>query len=228
MGHKVNPISFRLGINKTPLSLWYANKKTTASYACEDFLIRQLIYARLEDFFVDNIFIKRIGESTTVIVNCTKNLNLSKDGQGAKERLQDEIEKKINRKIVLQTTIIRNRELSAKYQAYNIANQLSRDFFYKRVIRRSVESMMSSGAMGCKVLLSGRLGGNEMSRIEKQYDGVMPLHSISSFIDYSKRDAKTSAGIIGVKVWINKGSALVRKNLSSKKRYVYSKGDEVS
>lgn len=227
MGHKVNPIAFRIGVNKSINSVWYTNPKAVGRCVHEDAKIRQLVNKNMANLFIDNIIIKRIRDSITVIVYCVKNPSLIRGGENIKGKVHRLIENEIGKSIVFQVNTIRNYDLSAKYHAHNMAKQIAGNVFYKRAMRRVVEVSRSAGALGVKVVVSGRLGGSEMSRVEKQYEGSIPLHSISASVSYARVDTHTTAGIIGIKVWINKPNYIEKKNIRSR-RDVHSKREKIS
>lgn len=209
MGQKVNPISMRLQVNKDWRSKWFADKRSYAKYLSDDLMVRKLIIDKLGSrAAINRVEIARTPNLVTVTINTAKaGVVIGKGGTGASE-LKDAIEKIYGTPTRVNIEEVKKSDLHAKLLAENIAHQLERRMNFRRVIKSACASAMSAGAKGVKVQVGGRLNGAEMSRVEKEVAGSVPLHTIRADIDFAKVDAKTVAGIIGVKVWIYKGEVL--------------------
>lgn len=209
MGQKVNPISFRLQVNKQWRSKWFASKKDYASYLKQDLEVRRLINKELGSrAAINKVDIERSPNIVTVTITTAKaGVVIGRGGAGA-QMLKDKIEKIYGVQTRINIEEIKKAELYAKLVAENIANQLERRISFRRAIKQSAAATMRAGAKGVRIEVSGRLNGAEMSRREKEVQGSVPLHTIRADIDYAGARAQTTAGIVGVKVWIYKGEAL--------------------
>ncbi len=207
MGQKVNPISMRLQLNKDWRSKWFVGKKDYASYLKQDLAARCFIENKLGSrAAVSKVDIERSPNLVTVTVQTAKaGVVIGRGGTGATE-LKDAIEKLYGIPVRVNIEEIKRPELQAKLVAENIAHQLERRIAWRRALKSSASASMRAGAKGIRVELSGRLGGMEMSRREKEVQGSVPLHTLRADIDYAAaRALYPGAGIIGVKVWIYKG-----------------------
>jgi small subunit ribosomal protein S3 len=207
MGQKVNPISMRLQVHKNWASKWFAaNKKDFANWLAIDIKARNAIEKRFETRAVINhIEIERNANQTTVTVHTSKaGVVIGRQGSGVQE-LRTELEKIIGGPIRLNIEEVRKPDLAAKIVAENIARQLERRINFRRAMKMTIQNVMAAGAKGVRIQVSGRLNGAEMSRREKLIEGSVPLHTIRANIDYHLAVAKTPTGVIGIKVWINKG-----------------------
>lgn len=206
MGQKVNPISMRLQVNKDWRSKWFVNKRDYASYLTDDLKVRKMIADKLGSrAAINKVDIERSPNLVTVTIQTAKaGVVIGRGGVGAQE-LKLTIEKIYNTPVRVNIEEVKKPELCAKLVAENIANQLERRIAFRRAIKATSAATMRGGAKGIRVEVAGRLNGAEMSRREKHIDGSVPLHTLRADIDYAKVPAKTSAGIIGVKVWIYKG-----------------------
>jgi len=206
MGQKVHPIGFRLGINKTWNSRWFA-EKDYSKLLQEDLRIRAFLKKRLDHAGVSKIEIERIGAKIIIYIH-TARPGIVIGRKGAEiEILKNEVQKMIGKEVYLNIIEIRKAEVDAQLVAENIANQLIRRIAFRRAMKRGVSSVLKFGGKGVKISCSGRLGGAEMARREWYREGKVPLHTIRANIDYGTAAAKTTYGIIGVKVWIYKGDA---------------------
>lgn len=209
MGQKVNPISMRLQVNKDWRSKWFADKSNYASFLKDDLTVRKLISTSLGSrAAINRVDISRTPNLVNVtIVTAKAGVVIGRGGSGANE-LKEAIEKiyKIPARVNIEE--IKKPDLYAKLVAENIAHQLERRMSFRRAIKSSAAATMRAGAKGVRIEVAGRLNGAEMSRREKEVAGSVPLHTIRADIDFAKVDAKTAAGIIGVKVWIYKGEVL--------------------
>ena len=208
MGQKVHPIGMRLGISKDWLSKWFSNSSEFPNNVYQDFLIRKNLSERLKDAATSKIQIERSSEKTTITINSARpGIVIGKKGEGI-EGLRLELAKLMNttiNNIHLNIKEIRKPELDAKLVASSITQQLERRVLFRRAMKRAVTNTMRLGAEGIKVKISGRLNGAEIARSEWYQEGRVPLHTLRADIDYSVAEAKTTYGIIGVKVWIFRG-----------------------
>ncbi len=208
MGQKVHPIGIRLGISKDWLSKWFSNSSEFPNNVYQDFLIRKSLNERLKDAATSKIQIERSSEKTTITINSARpGIVIGKKGEGI-EGLRLELAKLMNttiNNIHLNIKEIRKPELDAKLVASSITQQLERRVLFRRAMKRAVTNTMRLGAEGIKVKISGRLNGAEIARSEWYQEGRVPLHTLRADIDYGVAEAKTTYGIIGVKVWIFRG-----------------------
>ena len=208
MGQKVHPIGMRLGISKDWLSKWFSNSSEFPNNVYQDFLIRKNLSERLKDAATSKIQIERSSEKTTITINSARpGIVIGKKGEGI-EGLRLELAKLMNttiNNIHLNIKEIKKPELDAKLVASSITQQLERRVLFRRAMKRAVTNTMRLGAEGIKIKISGRLNGAEIARSEWYQEGRVPLHTLRADIDYSVAEAKTTYGIIGVKVWIFRG-----------------------
>jgi small subunit ribosomal protein S3 len=206
MGQKVNPISMRLQVSKDWRSKWFVAKREYANYLRSDLAVRRLIKNKLGSrAAINKVDIERSPNLVTVTIATAKaGVVIGRGGSGAQE-LKTAIEKIYGVPTRINIEEVKKSELFAKLVAENIAHQLERRISFRRAIKSSAAATMRSGAKGIRIQVAGRLNGAEMSRTEKEVAGSVPLHTIRANIDYAQVDAKTKAGVIGVKVWIYKG-----------------------
>jgi small subunit ribosomal protein S3 len=196
----------RLQVNKDWRSKWFASKKDYAGYLKMDLAVRRLITKKLGSrAAINKVDIERSPNIVTVTISTAKaGVVIGRGGTGAQE-LKAEIEKIYGVQTRVNIEEIKKPELHAKLVAENIAHQLERRISFRRAVKMSAANTMRAGAKGIRIQVAGRLNGAEMSRLEKEVAGSVPLHTIRADIDYAQVDAQTQAGIIGVKVWIYKG-----------------------
>lgn len=207
MGQKVNPIGLRLGIVKTWESRWYAGKKY-ADYILEDFNIRNFIKKKLNHAGIARIEIERSAKRVRLkIFTARPGIVIGKKGSEI-ERLKKELESLVSQEVLIDIQEVRKPEVDAQLVAENIAMQIERRVAFRRAMKRGVTSAMRFGAEGVKIICSGRLGGAEMARREQYKEGRVPLHTLRADIDYGFTEARTTYGIIGVKVFVFKGEIL--------------------
>ncbi|MHB8809968.1 MAG: 30S ribosomal protein S3 [Desulfobulbaceae bacterium] len=207
MGQKVNPIGLRLGITRSWESIWYAGKDYSRNLY-EDQQIRKYLKKRLYHAGVSRIVIERTGEKIRIkLFTARPGIVIGKKGAEI-ETLKSDIEKKFGRECMIDIQEVRRPEADAQLVAENIAMQLERRVAFRRAMKKSINSALRFGVQGVKITCSGRLGGAEMSRTEWFKEGRVPLHTLRADIDYGTAEAKTTYGIIGVKVWIFKGEVL--------------------
>ena len=207
MGQKVNPIGLRINITRSWESIWYADKDY-ANNLHQDQLIRKYLKQRLYHAGVSRIVIERTGEKVKIkLFTARPGIVIGKKGTEI-EGLKKELEQKFKRICFIDIQEVRRPEADAQLVAENIATQLERRIAFRRAMKKSINSALRFGVQGIKISCSGRLGGAEMSRTEWFKEGRVPLHTLRADIDYGTAEAKTTYGIIGVKVWIFKGEIL--------------------
>lgn len=207
MGQKANPIGLRLGIVKTWESRWYADKNYSG-YILEDFNIRKFLKSRLYHAGISRIEIERSAKRVRLrIYTARPGIVIGKKGAEI-ELLKKDLEKMISQEVLIDIQEVRKPEVDAQLVAENVALQIERRVAFRRAMKRGVSSAMRFGAQGVKIICAGRLGGAEMARIEWYREGRVPLHTLRADIDYGITEAKTTYGIIGVKVFIFKGEIL--------------------
>lgn len=208
MGQKVNPISMRLQVNKDWRSKWFVDKRDYAKFLKDDLEVRKLIQNKLGSrAAINRVEIGRTPNLVTVTITTAKaGVVIGRGGQGAAE-LKEAIEKIYGIPVRVNIEEVKKSDLYAKLVAENIAHQLERRMSFRRAVKSAAAATMRASAKGVRIEVAGRLNGAEMSRREKEVAGSVPLHTIRADIDYAQIDAKTAAGIIGVKVWIYKGEA---------------------
>ena len=207
MGQKVNPISLRLGIVKTWESRWFAGKKY-ADYIFEDHQIRKFIKEKLKHAGVSKIEIERSTRRVRLrIFTARPGIVIGKKGSEI-EKLKKELEGRVSQEVLIDIQEIRKPEVDAQLVAENVAMQIERRVAFRRAMKRGVSSAMRFGAQGVKIICSGRLGGAEMARTEWYREGRVPLHTLRADIDYGITEAKTTYGIIGIKVFVFHGEIL--------------------
>ena len=204
MGQKVHPYGFRVGIYKPWKSRWFA-EKDYASLLHEDLEIRKAIKTRLYHAGISSIEIERFTQRMRVTINAARpGIIIGRKGVEV-ERLKKVLGNLTERQIHINIKEIKNPELDAQLQAEAVALQLQRRVAFRRALKRAMQATMQGGALGCKMMVKGRLGGAEMSRTEWYREGRVPLHTLRADIDYGFTEAHTTYGRIGVKVWIFKG-----------------------
>lgn len=204
MGQKTHPIGNRLGIIRTWDSRWFA-KKEYADQLIEDVNIRKMIKERLFHAGVSNIEIERIGQKIRVIIHAARpGIIIGKKGAEV-EKLRKDLETFTGRETAIEIKEIRKPEVNAQLVAENIALQLEKRVAFRRAMKKAVASALRFGAPGIKVSCSGRLAGAEIARTEWYREGRVPLHTFRADIDYGFAEARTTYGVIGVKVWIYHG-----------------------
>ena len=207
MGQKVNPIGLRLGIVKTWESRWFGGKNY-AEYILEDYKLRKFIKDKLYHAGVSRIEIERSSKRVRLQIYTSRpGIVIGKKGAEI-SLLKKDIEKITDREILIDIQEVRKPEIDAQLVAENVALQITRRVAFRRAMKRGVSSAMRFGALGVKIICSGRLGGAEMARTEWYREGRVPLHTLRADIDYGFIDARTTYGVIGVKVFIFKGEIL--------------------
>jgi small subunit ribosomal protein S3 len=217
MGHKVNPIGLRLGINRTSDSRWYADDDY-AKLLHEDIKIREFLEKRLSQAGVSRIVIERPAKKARISIHTARQgVVIGKKGSEI-EQLRRELAKLTNADVHLNIVEIRKPELDAKLVAENIAHQLARRVTFRRAMKRAVQSAMRLGAQGIRVSCGGRLGGAEIARSEWYREGRVPLHTLRADIDFGRATAFTPYGTCGVKVWVFKGEIMEHDPMAHDRR----------
>jgi small subunit ribosomal protein S3 len=213
MGQKVHPVGFRLGVNRDWEAHWFA-EKDYAKLLHEDLRLRKAIRARLIDAGVPRIDIERSANQITVEIHTAKpGIVIGRAGVKVEE-LRRWLEKETGKKVRVNIQEIRVPELSAYLVAQSVSEQLRRRVAFKRAIKQAALRSMQRGAKGVKVVISGRLGGAEMSRREREVAGKVPLQTLRADIDFAIAESLTTYGIIGIKVWIYKGDILPQRKVA--------------
>ena len=212
MGQKVSPIGFRMGVNKTWESKWFASNKDFANFLQSDEKIRKYLSKRLKEAAVSSILINRNQKKTEVIINTAKPGVVIGHGGDEIEKLKKELNKLVNEEIQISIMEVKNPDLDAALVAQSIATAIENRVSFRVAQKRAIRNTMKAGAKGIKTSVSGRLGGADIARSEGYSEGTIPLHTLRANIDYATSEADTTYGKIGVKVWIYKGEILESKN----------------
>ena len=217
MGHKVNPIGLRLGINRTWDSRWFAGKGY-GDLLHQDLKMRKFLRKRLQQAGVSRIVIERPAKSAKVTIYTARpGVVIGKKG-GDIEKLRSELASMTETDVNLNIIEVRKPEIDANLIAENVAQQLSRRVAFRRAMKRAVQSAMRLGAPGIRINCSGRLGGAEIARTEWYREGRVPLHTLRAEIDYGAATAQTTYGACGVKVWVFKGEKMAHDPMAQDKR----------
>lgn len=213
MGQKVNPIGIRLGFIKKSNSFWYPDGDTFANTLKNDLEIREYILNNLpKSSAISKILIERISQNVKISINTAKpGIVIGKKGEDI-EKLRSKLSSLYNISVTINVEEIKKPDLDAYLVAENISSQLKRRVMFRRAMKRAVVNAMRQGAKGVKVAISGRLGGADIARREWYKEGRVPLHTFKADIDYGFAEAKTTYGVIGVKVWIYKGDFVFDKH----------------
>ena len=212
MGQKVNPIGYRLGVNKDWESKWYSNKDY-AKYLNNDIKIREYLEKNLKDAAIASVIIERKKDRCEVTIYTAKpGVIIGRGGEDI-EKLRNKLKKLVGEEIYINIVEEKKPDLNAKLVAMNIANQIAARAPFRSAQKRAIKNVLKAGAKGCKTSVSGRLGGAEMARTEGYTEGTVPLHTIRADVDYATAEADTTYGKIGVKVWIYKDEILPAKKM---------------
>jgi small subunit ribosomal protein S3 len=208
MGQKVNPLGIRLGITRDWVSKWYAGKRQFPVLVHTDFRVREFLKKKLADASVSRVLIERAAKKVSITIQTARpGIVIGKKGEDI-EKLRADTARMLGMPMLdvrLNIAEIRKPELDSQLVAEGIAQQIEKRVMFRRAMKRAVMSTMRSGALGVKVRLSGRLNGSEIARTEWVREGRIPLHTFRADIDYGLAEARTTYGVIGVKVWIFKG-----------------------
>ena len=225
MGQKVNPIGYRLGVNKTWDSRWYANKKDFGTTLNKDLKIREYLKKHLKDAAVASIIIERKKNRCEVTINTAKpGVIIGRGGEDI-DKLRKALSREVKEDVYVSIVdVSKQADINAQLVADNIAMQIENRAPFRSAQKRAIRNTMKAGAKGIKTLVSGRLGGVEMARSEGYTEGTVPLHTIRADIDFAQSEADTTYGKIGVKVWIYKGEILpAKKNVKERDQHVDAK-----
>jgi small subunit ribosomal protein S3 len=218
MGHKVNPVGLRVGINRTWDSRWFAGRAEYGRLLHEDMAMRAHIMKLQRQAGIAKVIIERPHRKCRVTVHAARpGILIGKKGADI-EKLRGELARLTSSEVHLNIVEIRKPEIDAVLVAETIAQQLERRVAFRRAMKRSIQSALRLGAHGIKIVVSGRLGGAEIARIEKYHEGRVPLHTLRADIDFGYGLAKTAYGVIGVKVWIFKGEIMEHDPMASERR----------
>lgn len=204
MGQKVNPIGMRLALTRDWKSRWYANKQEFGHLLKEDNLLRKIVFKKLEDAAVSDIYIERYANRVRVTIKTARpGIVIGRKGEDI-EALKTELSRITKKEVFIEISEIKNPDLDATLVARNVAMQLERRVSHRRAMKRAQQLAMDNGALGFKITAGGRLNGAEIARSESYKEGKIPLHTLRANIDYGTAEANTVAGIIGIKVWVCK------------------------
>ena len=224
MGQKVNPVGLRLGINRTWDSRWFADGKEYGRLLHEDIKVRRELKKRLYQAGISRIIIERPHKKCRVTIYAARpGVIIGKKGADI-DKLRKDIAAMVGVEVHLNIVEIRKPETDAQLVAENIAQQLERRVAFRRAMKRTMQSTMRLGAKGVRINVSGRLGGAEIARMEWYREGRVPLHTLRADVDYGFTEAKTTYGIIGVKVWVFKGEVLEHDPMALDKRLATESG----
>ena len=212
MGQKVNPIGFRLGINRGWDSVWFSKKRDYGKLLIEDYKIRDYVKKNVVNSGVSQVLIERTSKKCIVSIYTSRpGFVIGKKGSDI-EKIKNNLSKISNTEISLNIKEVKKPELNAYLVAENIAQQLVKRIAFRKTMKRAIQSALRLGAKGIRVCVSGRLGGNEIARSEWLREGSVPLHTFRAEVDYAESEALTTYGIIGGKVWIFKGEIFKKDN----------------
>lgn len=212
MGQKVNPNGFRLGVNKPWNSVWYSPKKDYRKNLIEDIKIRRFLKKRLAQAGISQISIERMSDKVRVTLNTSRpGIVIGKKGAEI-EKLKEDIRKFTKSEVLVIIREVKKPELDSTLVADSIANQIVRRVAFRRAMKKAVLQTLKAGALGIKVMCSGRLAGADIARTEWYIKGRVPLQTLRADIDYGTAEALTTYGIIGIKVWIFTGEVLNKNN----------------
>ncbi len=210
MGQKIHPIGFRLAVNRNWSSRWYANSKNFATMLNEDIKVRDYLKQRLAHAAVSRVVIERPAKNARItIYSARPGVVIGKKGEDI-ESLKAELQKMLGVPVHVNIEEVRKPEIDAQLIADSIAQQLQKRIMFRRAMKRAMTNAMRLGAQGIKIMSAGRLNGAEIARSEWYREGRVPLHTLRADIDYGTSEAKTTYGIIGIKVWVFKGIVLAK------------------
>jgi len=216
LGQKVNPIGLRLGIVKTWESRWFSDKNY-ADYVLEDYKLRKFLKKRLYHAGISRIEIERSAKRIKLRIYTSRpGIVIGKKGSEIAQ-LKKELEKRVSREVLIDIKEVRKPEIDAQLVAENVATQIERRVAFRRAMKRGISSAMRFGAEGVKIICSGRLGGAEMARTETYKEGRVPMHTLRADLDYGFAEARTTYGVIGVKVYIFKGEILQKDHIETER-----------
>jgi len=210
MGQKINPTGFRLSVSRNWSSRWYASNRDFAGMLAEDIKVREYLKAKLKSAAVSRVLIERPAKNARItIFSARPGVVIGKKGEDI-ENLKKELSRQLGVPVAVNIEEVRKPEIDAKLIADSITQQLEKRIMFRRAMKRAMQNAMRLGALGIKIMSSGRLNGIEIARCEWYREGRVPLHTLRADIDYGTSEAKTTYGVIGVKVWVYKGDTLGR------------------
>jgi len=210
MGQKINPTGFRLAVSRNWSSRWYASNRDFAGMLAEDIKVREYLKAKLKSAAVSRVLIERPAKNARItIFSARPGVVIGKKGEDI-ENLKKELSRQLGVPVAVNIEEVRKPEIDAKLIADSITQQLEKRIMFRRAMKRAMQNAMRLGALGIKIMSSGRLNGIEIARCEWYREGRVPLHTLRADIDYGTSEAKTTYGVIGVKVWVYKGDTLGR------------------
>ncbi|APW48043.1 30S ribosomal protein S3 [Rhodoferax antarcticus] len=213
MGQKIHPTGFRLSVSRNWSSRWYANDRDFAGMLAEDIKVREYLKAKLKNASVSRVLIERPAKNARItIYSARPGVVIGKKGEDI-ENLKRELGRQLGVPVAVNIEEVRKPETDAKLIADSITQQLEKRIMFRRAMKRAMQNAMRLGALGIKIMSSGRLNGIEIARCEWYREGRVPLHTLRADIDYGTSEAKTTYGVIGVKVWVYKGDTLGRNDL---------------
>ncbi|HEX9685978.1 MAG TPA: 30S ribosomal protein S3 [Burkholderiales bacterium] len=208
MGQKINPIGFRLALNRNWASRWYANNKNFPGMLLEDIKVRDFLKKKLAHAAVSRVVIERPAKNARITVYSARpGVVIGKKGEDI-ESLKIELQKMLGVPVHVNIEEVRKPEIDAQLIADSISQQLQKRIMFRRAMKRAITNAMRLGAQGIKIMSAGRLNGIEIARTEWYREGRVPLHTMRAEIDYGVSEAKTSYGVIGIKVWVFKGEVM--------------------
>ena len=215
MGQKIHPTGFRLSVSRNWASRWYANNRDFAGMLAEDIKVREYLKAKLKNAAVSRVLIERPAKNARItIYSARPGVVIGKKGEDI-EKLKKDLAEKLGVPVAVNIEEVRKPEVDAQLIADSITQQLEKRIMFRRAMKRAMQNAMRLGAQGIKIMSSGRLNGIEIARTEWYREGRVPLHTLRADIDYGFSEAKTTYGIIGVKVWVYKGDTLGRNDAPS-------------
>ena len=210
MGQKINPTGFRLSVSRNWASRWYASNRDFAGMLAEDIKVREYLKTKLKSAAVSRVLIERPAKNARItIFSARPGVVIGKKGEDI-ENLKKELSRQLGVPVAVNIEEVRKPEIDAKLIADSITQQLEKRIMFRRAMKRAMQNAMRLGALGIKIMSSGRLNGIEIARCEWYREGRVPLHTLRADIDYGTSEAKTTYGVIGVKVWVYKGDTLGR------------------
>jgi len=213
MGQKIHPTGFRLSVSRNWASRWYASNKEFAGMLAEDIQVREYLKAKLKNAAVSRVLIERPAKNARItIFSARPGVVIGKKGEDI-ENLKKELSTRLGVPVAVNIEEVRKPEIDAQLIADSITQQLEKRIMFRRAMKRAMQNAMRLGAQGIKIMSSGRLNGIEIARTEWYREGRVPLHTLRADIDYGTSEAKTTYGVIGVKVWVYKGDTLGRNDL---------------
>ena len=213
MGQKIHPTGFRLAVSRNWASRWYASNRDFAGMLAEDIKVREYLKAKLKNASVSRVLIERPAKNARItIFSARPGVVIGKKGEDI-ENLKRDLAKQLGVPVAVNIEEVRKPEIDAKLIADSITQQLEKRIMFRRAMKRAMQNAMRLGALGIKIMSSGRLNGIEIARCEWYREGRVPLHTLRADIDYGTSEAQTTYGIIGVKVWVYKGDTLGRSDL---------------